>query len=92
MRKFLITIGRVRHAPRIKQEVYAENAQRAGEQADDLRESVDERVVVTPVLTEDDLLAADLERNTDKARKAFRREDACAMALQVQFMRESGCL
>lgn len=60
MPKFLITIGSDRASPRVSLEVHAENAQRAGEQADDLRESLEERVQVTPVYSEEELQRADL--------------------------------
>jgi hypothetical protein len=42
--------------------------------------------------SEEDLLAADLERSTNKAEKAHARNDAAALDLQVQFMREHGAL
>lgn len=44
------------------------------------------------VFSEEELLAADVERDTDKAEKAHARNDADAMSLQVQYMREHGAL
>lgn len=92
MQRFFITIGRDKHAPRIAQEVMAPDAKTAHNQAFDLRESVDERVEVSPVPSEEEFLAADLARIADKAQRRHQCEDWRALEEQVQWMRCVGAL
>jgi hypothetical protein len=89
MQKFIVSIG-VKHAPpRIKLEVYAPDAVTALIQHEDMRQG-HERIDVWPVPTQEEYLQADIERDTDKARKLFRREEAYACEAQRIYLRAIG--
>lgn len=88
MRLFTITIG-PRGAPRHAFEVSAPDAFTAHEQHVDLAEP-GERFEVAPVPTEEELLAADVAANVDKARKAHARNDAAAVEAQRVYFRALG--
>lgn len=81
MHKFFITIGNARE-PRLHLEVYAENAQRAGEQADCLRIG-DERVDVRPLPTEEEFEAADVQHAMHKADRYHLENDRRALDVQI---------
>lgn len=85
MRLFFITIG-PRNAPRLAFEAMAPDAETAHNQAFDLCESPDERVDVAPVPSEEELLAADVARNINKAARFHSSNDASALEDQVQRM------
>lgn len=84
MRKFFITIG-PRGAPRLAFEAMAPDACTASAQHLELAQP-GERVDVAPVPTEEELLAADVKRNVDKAARFHSSNDAIALEDQVRHM------
>lgn len=92
MQRFFITIGRDREAPRIAQEVMAPDARTAHNQAFDLRESVEERVEVVAVPSEEEFAAADVARSLGKAQRLHQCADHRALEDQVQWMRCVGAI
>lgn len=91
MRAFFITIGQKRQPPRLAFEAIALDAMMAVQQHADLAME-NERIEVRPVPTEAQAVAADVERNTDKAHKAHEREDSAAMELQLAHFRAVGII
>lgn len=90
MKKFFITIG-PRGTPRLAFEAMAPDAMTAHDRHVGLAR-FGERVEVTPVPSEADLVRADIERNVDKARKCHEREDACAVEAQAIYFRALGVM
>lgn len=90
MRAFSITIGQ-RGAPRLHFEAVAPDAFTALQQHVELRQE-GERIEVAPVFTEEELLAADVERNTNKAQRRLARDVRAGVEDQAQRLRLVGGL
>lgn len=90
MRNFQISIGQ-RGSPRLAFEAQASDAFAALIEHEDRRQE-GERIEVAPVFTEEELLAADVERNVNKAQRFHERNDRQALEDQVQRMRALGAL
>lgn len=88
MRTFSITIGR-RGQPRLSFQTQATDAFAALNEHVERRQE-GERIEVAPVFTEEELLAADVERNANKAQRRLARDVRAGVEDQAQRLRLVG--